>query len=519
MTQQPLALVFDIGTQSTRAILFDACGRIVGKAKLEEPLYLSDTDCRAEKSCAAYWDGICKVSRMLREQVAPQQWDAIGAVSVTSIRNSLMFLDRDGNPTRDAILWLDKREAECPDPLPLGRRFLYSLVGMSETVRVSRRTSYTNWVRLNQPDVWARTAKVVMPSAWFTFMMTGRLADSKAGQAAKFPYDYRRRTWMSKHALTFPVFGCELDKMCELVEPGEVIGHITPLASEQTGIAAGVPFVATGADKACETLGCGCIGPHKASISLGTAASVEITTKRYVEPETFMPAYTSVARDCYNPEIQIFRGYWMVSWFKKQYAVQETEQAKAQGVSVESLLDRRLQEIPPGSDGLVLLPQWGPGLKTPEARGAIVGFSDVHTRMHIYRAIIEGIAYGLLDGLENLESRALTKIRACSVSGGGSNSDIVCQITADIFGRELYRVQTYETSGLGAAIMCFVSMGVYADLDEAVDRMVHVQDRFVPDPERHKAYRTFYTQVYKRLSRQLKPINDELYSIFGRQRS
>lgn len=516
MQSQPLALVFDIGTQSTRAILFDQQGDIVAKAKKEEPLYLSDVDCRAEKPCDVFWSGICSVSQQLRGMVTAEQWQSIAAVSVTSIRNSLVFLDKDNNPTRNAILWLDKREVECPDPLPLFNRMLYALAGMSETVKVSRRTTYANWVRVNEPQVWAKTAKVVMPSAWFQYCLTGRLADSKAGQAAKIPYDYRHRRWMSKHALNYPIFGCEVDKMCELVEPGEVLGHITPEASQATGIAVGTPVIAAGADKACETLGCGCIVAHKASISLGTAASVEITTRRYVEPETFMPAYTSVAPDCYNPEIQIFRGYWMVSWFKKQYAVQETQLAQQLGVSAESLLDRKLEEIPPGSNGLVLLPSWGPGLKTPEAKGAIVGFSDVHTRMHIYRAIIEGIAYGLLDGLENLESRAMTHVDRCSISGGGSNSDIVCQITADIFGREIYRVQTYETSGLGAAILCFRAIGTYRDLQTAVDRMVHETTVFRPDPARQAIYRSYYTRVYKKLTRQLKPLNDELYQLLKR---
>lgn len=518
MTKEPLILVFDIGTQSTRALVFDKKGNLVAKTKIEVPLYLSDIDCRAEKSCDEYWREISEVSRLLKAELK-ERWDDIAAVSVTAIRNSLMFLDKDFRQTRNAILWLDKREVNCPDKLPLLNRMLYSLVGMSETARVSRKTCCINWVRVNQPDVWAKTEKVVMPSAYFNYRLTGKLIDSKASQAAKFPYDYRKRDWMSKHALNYPVFGCETAKMCTLAEPGEILGYISPQAARETGLPENLPVIAAGADKACETLGCGCVDPDTASISLGTAASVEITTKRYIEPETFMPAYTSVMPGKYNPEIQIFRGYWMVSWFKKELALHEVLEAEKLGCDVEKILDAKLLRIPPGSEGLILQPFWGPGLKTPAAKGAVIGFSDVHSRIHMYRAVIEGIGYALLDGLENLEARAGAHVERCGVSGGGSTSDIVCQITADIFNRPIFRVQTGETSGLGAAILSFVGLGIYDDLDTAVKAMVHKKDEFMPNAENHKVYRRFYAHVYKKMARTLKPLNDELYELLGQNRS
>ena len=181
-----LVLVFDVGTQSTRALAFDCRGELVDKVRREEPPYISKNDNRAEKDINELWTGICAVSKQLKERLG-SRWRDIAAVTVTSIRNTLFFLDKDGAPTRDAILWMDKREVECPDPLPLWKRFIYSAVGMGEVVRVQRRTSYTNWVRVNQPEVWQKTAKVVMPTAWYHFKLTGRLADSTAGQAARFP--------------------------------------------------------------------------------------------------------------------------------------------------------------------------------------------------------------------------------------------------------------------------------------------------------------------------------------------
>lgn len=514
---EPLVLVFDIGTQSTRALLFDKHGNLIEKTKHDEPPYISQNDNRAEKDPIECWQGICTVSRELKQKVG-DKWNDVVGVCATSIRNSLFFLDKEGNPTRNAILWMDKREVKCPDPMPLLNRFLYAIVGMGETARVSRKTSYTNWVRVNQPDVWERTAKIVMPTAWYNFKFTGRLADSRAGQAAKFPYDYRKRDWMTKYALNFPVFGCPVDKMCELVNPGDVIGHITKQCSLETGIKEGLPFIATGADKACETVGNGCLAKDVASVSLGTAASVEITTDRYVEPETFMPAYTAVANGKFNPEIQIFRGFWMVSWFRDQFALNEKIEAEKLGISPERLLDEKLEKVPLGSNGLVLQPYWGPGLKTPQAKGIMIGFSDIHTRLHVYRAIIEGLGYALYDGLENLQKRARCKINRIAVAGGGSQSDIICRITADIMGREVYRVQTFETSGLGCAIVGFTSLGYYDSLENAVSNMVRVTDTFVPSEENHAKYMQYYTRVYKKIYERNLPIYNELYKMMEKDR-
>ena len=152
MEKDPLVLVFDVGTQSTRALLFDSKGDLIAKAKRAEPPYISKNDNRAEKDIDELWRGICAVSKELQEE-AGSRWDDVAAVTVTSIRNSLFFLDENCRPTRDAILWMDKREVDCPDPLPLWKRFIFSAVGMGEAVRVQRRTTYTNWLRVNQPDL------------------------------------------------------------------------------------------------------------------------------------------------------------------------------------------------------------------------------------------------------------------------------------------------------------------------------------------------------------------------------
>ncbi|MEG2014693.1 MAG: FGGY-family carbohydrate kinase, partial [Clostridia bacterium] len=224
----------------------------------------------------------------------------------------------------------------------------------------------------------------------------------------------------------------------------------------------------------------------------------------------FLPSYPAVLNGYYNPEVQIFRGYWMISWFKKNFAESITAKAHAQGISTEEMMDDEIEKIPAGSEGLILQPFWQAGLSTPEAKGAIIGFADHHTRAHVYKSIIEGIDFALREGLERMERRSNAHIDYLSVSGGGSQSDVICQICADIFNKPVRRVQTYETSGLGAAIVGFVGVGVYSSPEEAVENMVHYKDEFVPNAENVKIYDKIFNNVYMKLYKKLQPFYKEL---------
>ncbi len=207
----------------------------------------------------------------------------------------------------------------------------------------------------------------------------------------------------------------------------------------------------------------------------------------------------------------------MVTWFKKQFGHAEEKIAEHIGVPTEQILDKSLLEIPAGSNGLMLQPYWAPGLKIPEAKGTIIGFNDCHTKAHVYKSIVEGIGYALYEGLEYLEKKSGQKINKISVSGGGSQSDAICQITADMFGRPVYRVQTYETSGLGAAMIAFWIKGEFANIDECNKAMVHFKDEFKPNLDNTKIYKHLFNKVYKGIYPQLQPLYLKLYEIVNEE--
>ena len=242
----------------------------------------------------------------------------------------------------------------------------------------------------------------------------------------------------------------------ELVPAGQSIGRIGAEAAGQTGIPEGLPVYASGADKACEVLAAGAWTPELAVLSYGTTATINTCNSRYVEPIAFLPAYPAAAPGRYNSEIMVQRGYWMVNWFKEQFAAHEVIEAEKQGVAPEVLFERMLETTPPGNMGLILQPFWNPGVRIPgpEAKGAMIGFGDVHNRAHMYRAIVEGIAFALREAAARLERRNGVKIQRLKVAGGGSQSDGVMQITADIFGIPAEQAAYLRNLGAGRRHEC-----------------------------------------------------------------
>jgi sugar (pentulose or hexulose) kinase len=216
-------------------------------------------------------------------------------------------------------------------------------------------------------------------------------------------------------------------------------------------------------------------------------------------------------------EIQVYRGYWMVEWFKREFGHVEVARAAAEGGEPEALFDDLIHAVPAGSMGLTLQPYWSPGVRIPgpEAKGAIIGFGDVHTRAHVYRAIIEGLAYALREGGERTAKRTGVPLTSLRIAGGGSQSPAAVQLTADVFGLPVGRPHTHEASGLGAAIDAAVGLGLHRNVPAAAAEMVRVGEVRDPDPATHALYDELYRSVYRRMYRQLQPLYRQIRRITG----
>lgn len=507
-------LAIDNGTQSIRALLFDVKGELVAKSKVDLVAYYSDKPGWAEQDANYFWQKLGQACQQLWAQdgIEPK---SVMAVTLTTQRDTVVNVNKQGSPLRPAIIWLDQRLSENNKPMPWYWRLAFTLVGQAKAVNYFRRKAKSNWLAQHQPGIWQNTHKFLLLSGFLTHKLTGEFKDSVAATVGYLPFSYRDLSWANKLDWKWQAIPVTQNMLPDLVEPGCELGTITEQAHKATGIPVGLKLIAAASDKACEVLGSGCISPNVASLSYGTTATVNTNNKKYVEPLPFIPPFPSAIPKQYNSEVMIYRGFWMVSWFKHQFGQREMEQAKTLGVTPESLFDELVEQVPPGSMGLMLQPYWSPGIQNLEAKGAILGFGDVHTRAHIYRAILEGLAYALREGKEKLEKRQKVKIERLVVSGGGSQSDAAMQLTADIFNLPASRPHTFETSGLGAAMNAAVGLGVYKDYTDARDHMTRTKDTFEPNPENVALYQQLYSQVYLKMYRQLKPIYQTIKQITG----
>lgn len=503
----PLILALDCGTQSTRALLVDLHGEVVAKSQVPLTDYRSPEDGWVEHDADAFWQASAQACRGLWTDHAALR-DQVRGVVVTTQRGSLVPVDAQGKPLRPFIIWMDKRRASRPRRMPPWWQAAFTAARVSETISYFTQEAELNWIAEHQPQLHAQIHKVLLVSGWLNYKLTGKFIDSVGSQVGYLPFDFKRQRWAPSWDWKWHAVAIERHQLTDLAAVGERLGGLTAEAAAATGLPVGLPVLAGAADKACEVLGAGASQPHLGALSYGTAATIDITTPKYVEPLPFVPPYPAAMPGKFNTEVQIFRGFWMVSWFKEQFGHPEREAAPIEGLPPEALFDRLVAAVPPGSQGLMLQPYWSPGLRHPgpEARGAIIGFSDVHTRAHLYRAILEGLAFALREGLEHIQKRSGVPITSLRVSGGGSQSDAAMQLTADIFNLPAYRPHTPETSGLGAAIIGAVGLGLHPDYATAVAAMTRVGQGFTPNPDNAALYQRQYRLVYRKMYKRLQPL-------------
>ncbi len=509
-------LALDNGTQSVRALLFDRNGNLLCKAQVKfDPVYHAAQPGQAEQSADYYWECLVRAVRGLWMQGA-RPADVV-AVSLTTQRGSVVPVDRDGQALRPVMLWLDQREAAQMPPLSLHWRAAFRARGASETLAHLCRQAESNWLYEQEPSTWRRMHKFLLLSGYLTHRLTGQFRDAVAAQVGYVPFDFRRQQWSRRFDWKWQALRLERRHLPELVPAGGELGVISAEAAAATAIPQGLPLFAAGADKACEVLGSGCLDPRLGALSFGTTATINTLRRDYVEVTPLLPPYPAPVPGHYCTEVQTLRGFWMVNWFREQFGAEDVARARLENIPVEAVFERHLQATPAGNLGLLLQPYWSPGVREPgrEAKGALIGFGDVHGREHVYRAIIEGLMYALRQSKERIERRAHVKIRSLRVSGGGAQSEGVVQIAANVFGLPVERPHTTETSGLGAAICAAVGLGLQPDFRSAVAGMTRISATVQPDYAAQALYEQLFTRVYRPLYTQLQPLYQEIREITG----
>ncbi|MDO4572134.1 MAG: FGGY-family carbohydrate kinase [Clostridia bacterium] len=441
----------DGGSQSTKVAIYDMNGRAAAESRVPlQPLRLGP-DGLAEHPGDDLWDTLCRASRETMEKFSGDPADILG-VGLCTIRFCRCLLRADGTLAQPVMSWMD--------------------------ARVSRPHAENN------PDC----RYITTTTGYTACRLTGETVDTAANNLGAWPLDLDSFDWYADDA-RLSAFGAPRDRLFRLVQPGAIIGPVTPQASRETGIPAGLPVVATANDKAVEALGVGLVDESAAVISLGTyIASMVTGRENAASPAAFWVNLACMPRRYLYESHGIRRGMWMLSWFISVLGEEYAARARAMGLTAEQRLEGEALAVPPGSGGLMCLPDWLAPVDQPHRRGMLLGFDARHTRAHIYRALLESIALTMKRHLEAMLEELGRQPERVILSGGGAQSDLFMQIFADVLNLPVERRAVSGAAGVGAAICAAVAAGFYPSFEEAAAHMVHSGARFQPIPENAALY-------------------------------
>ena len=505
-------LALDYGTQSVRAIVFDKAGKVLYQSQVQVEPFIP-----AEKGAAEQAPDYCyrKLVEAIRRLLTVNDIDpnSISSLALTTQRASSVLMDDNHQPISPVYMWSDTRLADTDKLSTMSWyfRLAFKIVGMSKRIEFLRKAAKVNYLQQNKPSLLESAANVALFSGYLTQKITGKLIDSVASQVAYLPFDYKKLDWASASSWRWQALACKREQMLDLLPATQFIGNICQDFAKDSGLSVDTKVFTAGGDKNCEMFAAGSGEAGIANVSLGSAASISIGLRTYQETFQYMPSFPSLLKGQHINEVQLERGFWLLTWLVDEFGTEEKEKARLQGKSVEEYICSEIADIAPGSEGLMLSPTWSQGVifPGPEAKGSIVGFTAKHSRFHLYRAAIEGILFTLKAALIRLEKKHNFPIIVVRITGGGSRSKQVLQMAADIFNRPVETINVDEASALGAAMCCAVGDNVYPDLITARNKMMKVKDRVLPNKQDAEFYQTIY-QSHSKIYGRLKPVFNEL---------
>ncbi len=488
-----LVVGLDSSTTSTKAIAFDRNGAVVARASEPIPLF-SPRPHYFEQNPFDWWRSSCAALKAITRRVRA---DRIAALAISNQRETFVALGPDGEPLRPAIIWLDER---CKDEV---ERFA-GMVGKEKIHRITGKPpDYAPvvyrlaWMKRHEAALFRKTRMICDVHTYLSWKLTGSFRTSWASADPLGLFDLTKKKWSQIILSTLRLSG---DKLPLAVRPGSIVGEITREASKATGLNVGTPVIAGGGDGQAAGLGSQALKPERAYLNLGTAVVAGIYGDTYRVSKAFRTMISCSDRGYYY-ECSLRAGTFALDWFIKDVLRVDPQEAP----SFYKELEREARGVPPGSDGVLVLPYLC-GVMNPywdmNARGAFIGISSSTHRGHLYRAILEGIAFEQLLAIRAVEKSVGRSVRELVAIGGGASNGLWCQILADVTGRTVCIPVTTEASALGAAIAAAVGAGWYSSFRLAASRMSGLERRIAPDRAKQRVYgRLFakYANLYPSL--------------------
>jgi xylulokinase len=487
-------LGIDVGTGGTRAVLLDETGRVIGSATSEHAQISAPQIGWAEQHPDDWWRAACAAVKECLERTGTRA-DEIAGIGLTGQMHGMVLLDEAGKVLRPAIIWCDQRSEEQG-------RAITARVGAQRLIELTANPALTNftltkiwWVQQHEPQIWSRVRTVLLPKDYVRFRLTGARAIDVADASGTLLFDVVRRRWSVE---MMEASNVRPEILPAVLESPEISGRVSSEGTRATGLREGTQVVAGAGDQAAGAVGIGIVRPGAVSATIGTSGVVfAATSAPTLDPKGRIHTFCHAVPGRWHVMGVTQAAGYSLRWFRDEIL------ATGDGAQRPSYdqLTAEAAKTSAGADGLLWLP-YLMGERTPhldpDARGALVGLMAQHTRGHVVRAILEGVAFSLRDTL-TIFSELRLPVESMRVGGGGARSPLWRQIQADIYGMHVEVPAAEEGAAYGAGLLAGVGAGVWSSVDSACEATVRVAERVAPDPSRvatmnrqYAEYRSLY---------------------------
>jgi xylulokinase len=496
-------VAFDIGTTSTRCILIDRSGKLIASAEKGYPM---DTPRAgwAEQDPDNWWKAaVHTIKEVLSEsKIDPEDILAIG---LSGQMHGSIFLDGEGNVIRPAILWCDQRtSSQCQK--------IYDIFGGEEEfIKLSYNKALNGftapkilWLAEVEPDNYKRLFKILLPKDYIRFKLSGIYATEVSDASGTILLDIKKRKWSDEI-----ISGLSIDKnlLPDVYESTQVSSYVSKEAARLTGLKQGTPIVGGAGDQAGGAVGSGIVYEGVISDYLGTSGVVFAHADKPVyDPKGRLHSFCHAVEGSWHLMGVTLSAAGSYKWYYDTFGIGSNNSSdNGSELSGYSLLDKKAEKAPPGSEGLIFLPYLF-GERTPyadpNARGVFFGISYSHDRTHFARSVLEGVAYSQLDCLNLMKDLGIASDKVV-LFGGGARSVLWRQIISDIFNTRIVTLNVEEGPSYGAAILAGVGIGVYKSVRDAVKNIINEVSDTHPIPSNSEEYNKHY-RVYRKLYQNLR---------------
>jgi sugar (pentulose or hexulose) kinase len=498
----PYVIGVDCSTTATKAIVWNREGRAVSEGRAEFALDLPRPGWH-EQDPEDWWRSTAAAVRAAMRTVDAGD---VEAMAITHQRETFACLDDRGRPVRPAIVWMDTRAA--PQVREHGSEAIQRRTGKPPDTTPALYKLL--WLRDHEPEAMARTRWVVDVHAFLVQRLTGAWRTTTACADPLGLIDMEARDWADD---LLELIGIDRGRVPELVPPGAPIGELTAAAAQELGVPAGLPLIGGAGDGQAASLGANATEPGQAYLNLGTAIVSGTMSEAYASERAFRTLDGAIP-GTYLFETLIQGGTYTVSWFRERIASLDAERLGL-GLGEFDLLEAAARRLPPGAEGLLLVPYWASAQTPywdPDARGMLFGLAGHHGKEHMFRALMEGIAFEQRLALEGMQRGLGHPLEVLLTTGGGSRSALWRQIVADVTRLPVVACREGETTSLGAGIHAAAAAGWHGSLRETAAAMTGIGARHTPDPETAARYDELYA-VYRELYPATAPLHAALQRV------